>query len=158
MYIGKYILQWRKHCTGLVRSQMIMDFRAGGAPAAANARVEDWLLKRYGWWKSENAKDGYIQDSCDSRLSAKLGVLLPGSSNPIKRNVSIMHALATRFYLTEEQTLVLAVIPELLLWVIFLCVPHAVYLSAIIASENELYLALYSVCILCFSIHIVCIV
>ena len=47
-------------------------FRAGGATAAANAGVEDQLFKRHGRWKSENAKDGYIKDSYDSRLSVSL--------------------------------------------------------------------------------------
>ena len=43
--------------------------RAGGASAAANAGVPDRLFKKHGRWKSENAKDGYIEDSLDSRLS-----------------------------------------------------------------------------------------
>ena len=38
-------------------------FRAGGATAAANARVPDRLFKRHGRWRSETAKDGYIEDS-----------------------------------------------------------------------------------------------
>ena len=50
--------------------------RAGGATAAANAGVPDRLFKRHGRWKSENAKDGYIEDSVHSRLSVsqKLGL------------------------------------------------------------------------------------
>ena len=43
--------------------------RAGGASTAANAGVPDRLFKKHGRWKSENAKDGYIEDSLDSRLS-----------------------------------------------------------------------------------------
>ena len=43
--------------------------RAGGATAAANADVPDRLFKRHGRWKSENAKDGYIDDSVEKRLS-----------------------------------------------------------------------------------------
>lgn len=52
--------------------------RAGGASAAANAKVPDWLYKRHGRWKSENAKDGYIKDDVDSRLkvSKSLGLYL----------------------------------------------------------------------------------
>ena len=38
---------------------------------------------------------------------------------------------------TDKQTLVLAGIPELLLWIIFLCMPYAVCLSEIITSEND---------------------
>ena len=52
--------------------------RAGGATAAANAKVPDRLFKRHGRWKSENAKDGYIKDSVESRLevSKSLGLYL----------------------------------------------------------------------------------
>ena len=38
---------------------------------------------------------------------------------------------------TDKWTLVFAGIPELLLWIIFLCVSLAVCLSKITASENE---------------------
>ena len=34
--------------------------RAGGASAAASAKVPDRLFKRHGRWRSENAKDGYV--------------------------------------------------------------------------------------------------
>ena len=43
--------------------------RAGGASAAANADVPDRLFKRHGRWKSENAKDGYVEDSLEKWLS-----------------------------------------------------------------------------------------
>lgn len=43
--------------------------RAGGATKAANAGVPDRLFKRHGCWKSENAKDGYVEDSIVKRLS-----------------------------------------------------------------------------------------
>ncbi len=43
--------------------------RAGGATVAANAGVPDRLFKRHGRWKSESAKDGYVEDSELSRLS-----------------------------------------------------------------------------------------
>ena len=55
---------------------------------------------------------------------------------------------------TDKWTLVLAGVPELLLSIIFLCISLAMCLSK---SENQLYLALYSVCIPFFSIYIVCI-
>lgn len=50
--------------------------RAGGATAAANAKVPDRLFKRHGRWKSENAKDGYVKDHLQSRLevSRSLGL------------------------------------------------------------------------------------
>jgi len=49
---------------------------AGGATKAANAGVPDRLFKRHGRWKSENAKDGYVDDSVERRLSVtkKLGL------------------------------------------------------------------------------------
>ena len=43
--------------------------RAGGATAAANAGVPDRAFKRHGRWKSETAKDGYVKDSTEYRLS-----------------------------------------------------------------------------------------
>lgn len=43
--------------------------RAGGASAAANAGIRDRYFKRHGRWKSENAKDGYVADSLEARLS-----------------------------------------------------------------------------------------
>ena len=42
--------------------------RAGGAIAAANSGVPDHLFKRHGWWKSDCAKDGYIEGSAEHRL------------------------------------------------------------------------------------------
>ena len=52
--------------------------RAGGATAAANAGIPDRLFKRHGRWRSENAKDGYVKDSVDSRMevSKNLGLYL----------------------------------------------------------------------------------
>ena len=43
--------------------------RAGGATAAAGAGVADRLFKRHGRWRSESAKDGYVKDSLEQRLS-----------------------------------------------------------------------------------------
>lgn len=43
--------------------------RSGGASAAANAGIPDRLFKRHGRWSSENAKDVYVKDSLESRLS-----------------------------------------------------------------------------------------
>lgn len=43
--------------------------RAGGASAAARAGVNDRCWKRHGRWKSETAKDGYVEDSVQHRLS-----------------------------------------------------------------------------------------
>ncbi|MCG8033524.1 MAG: tyrosine-type recombinase/integrase [Candidatus Thiodiazotropha taylori] len=42
--------------------------RAGGATAAARAGVNERCLKRHGRWRSDISKDGYIEDSLESRL------------------------------------------------------------------------------------------
>ena len=38
-------------------------FRAGGAMAAPNAQVPDRCWKRHGRWRSDSAKDDYVEDS-----------------------------------------------------------------------------------------------
>ena len=43
-------------------------FRSGGTTTAANAQVLDRCWKRHGRWRSETAKDGYVEDSLDNRL------------------------------------------------------------------------------------------
>ena len=43
--------------------------RAGGASAAANARVQDRLFQHQSRWKTVSAKNGCVEDSSDSRLS-----------------------------------------------------------------------------------------
>ena len=48
--------------------------RAGSATAAANARVPDCRFKRHGRLRSDNAKDGYIDDSAERRLSVSKSI------------------------------------------------------------------------------------
>ena len=50
--------------------------RAGGTMAAANNGVSDRLFKRHGRWRSDSAKDGYVEDSVKQRLtvSQKIGL------------------------------------------------------------------------------------
>ena len=48
--------------------------RSGGASAAANIGVPDRLFKKHGRWRSENAKDGYVKDSFQDRLSVSLNL------------------------------------------------------------------------------------
>jgi len=43
--------------------------RAGGASVAAQAGVPDRLFRQHGRWRSETAKDGYVEDSVENRLS-----------------------------------------------------------------------------------------
>ena len=42
--------------------------RAGGASMAANTSVNERCWKRHGRWKSDSAKDRYVQDSIEKRL------------------------------------------------------------------------------------------
>ena len=48
--------------------------RAGGATATANAGIPDRVCKRHGRWKLESAKDGYVNDSVESRLQVSKGL------------------------------------------------------------------------------------
>ena len=50
--------------------------RAGGATAASNAGVADCLFKCHGCWRSESAKDSYIDDSRDARMSVSRSLKL----------------------------------------------------------------------------------
>jgi len=43
--------------------------RSGGATTAAEAGIPDRVFKRHGRWKSDKAKDGYVQDSLEKRLT-----------------------------------------------------------------------------------------
>ena len=54
-------LDWKKY--GL------HSLRSGGASLAAYNGVSDRLFKRHGRWKSDKAKDSYIEDSLESLLS-----------------------------------------------------------------------------------------
>jgi len=47
----------------------VHSLRAGGATSTANAGIPDRLFKCHGRWASENAKDGYVKDDFNSRLS-----------------------------------------------------------------------------------------
>ena len=53
----------------LEESYRLHSLRVGGATAAANGGVPDRLFKRHGHWKSDSAKDGYVEDSLHARLS-----------------------------------------------------------------------------------------
>ena len=50
-------------------------FRAGGATAVArNPKLPDRLFKRHGRWRSERAKDGYIEEHLGNRLAVSKGL------------------------------------------------------------------------------------
>ena len=55
---------------GFPVSQFGLDsLRVGGATAAANSKVPDRLFRRHSRWKSEVAKDSYVEGSLEVRLS-----------------------------------------------------------------------------------------
>ena len=54
---------------GLDGKQFLHSLRSGGAFAAANAGVPDRCFKQHGRWANESAKDGYVQDKLEDRLS-----------------------------------------------------------------------------------------
>ena len=54
-------LDWRKY--------RLHSLQSGGASLAAYNGVSDKLFKRHGRWKSDRAKDGYVEDSPESLLS-----------------------------------------------------------------------------------------
>ena len=43
--------------------------RSGGATTAGEAGIPDRVFKRHGRWKSDKAKDGYVQDSLEKHLT-----------------------------------------------------------------------------------------
>ena len=57
-----------------VDSYGLHSFRAGGATAAANRGIPDRAFKKHGRWKSETAKNGYVQDSLKYRLAASQAI------------------------------------------------------------------------------------
>ena len=62
----------RKTLRGFVPDPQIYgthSFRSWGASAAANSGVPDRVFQRHGRWKSASAKDGYVEDSTDVKLS-----------------------------------------------------------------------------------------
>ena len=62
---------------GLEKKQFgLHSLRSGGASAAANSGVPDRLFKRHGRWKSDKAKDGYVEDDTQHLLlvSRNLGL------------------------------------------------------------------------------------
>ena len=61
---------------GMVPKQFGMhSLWAGGATTTANTEVPDRLLiKRHGRWRSDAAKDGYVKDSVERRLTVSKGL------------------------------------------------------------------------------------
>ena len=67
------ICMWHSMGCQLVLSYLTC-LRAGGASAAAQAGMPDRLFKQHGRWSSETAKDGYIEDSKENRLSVSQNI------------------------------------------------------------------------------------
>ena len=66
----------RKHFNSLVKTYLPdvsnispHSLRAGGASSAAENGVPDRMISKHGRWKSEGARNGYIKDSVENRLS-----------------------------------------------------------------------------------------
>lgn len=47
----------------------VHSLRSGGATAAAASGVNDRLFKKHGRWKTDKAKDGYVHENLESKLS-----------------------------------------------------------------------------------------
>lgn len=55
---------------GLDKKQFgLHSLRSGGATAAADSHIDDRLFKKHGRWKTDKAKDGYVKENIDNRLS-----------------------------------------------------------------------------------------
>ena len=55
---------------GMKREEFSLhSLRSGGASTAANAGVNDRLFESHGRWRSESAKDGYVDDNIEALLS-----------------------------------------------------------------------------------------
>ena len=66
---GREVVLEALESIGLEKSLFgLHSLRSGGATAAANAGVPDRLFKRHGRWRSEKAKDGYVEDDTDHLL------------------------------------------------------------------------------------------
>jgi len=48
------------------------NLHSGGATAVANTGVPDCLYKQHGRWRFEEAKDRYVKDSLNNRLSMSM--------------------------------------------------------------------------------------
>ncbi|MES9879762.1 MAG: tyrosine-type recombinase/integrase [Sedimenticola sp.] len=58
---------------GLNRNNFgLHSLRPGGATQAANSGVPDRLFKKHGRWKTDNAKDGFVRESLETRKSVSL--------------------------------------------------------------------------------------
>ena len=69
------VVQQRLQELGLDKQKFgLHSLRAGGATRAARAGVPDRLFKRHGRWRSEKAKDAYVDDDLDTKLKVSLSL------------------------------------------------------------------------------------
>ena len=54
---------------GMKREFSLHSLRSGGASAAGNAEVNDWLFRSHEQWRSESAKDGYVNANIEALLT-----------------------------------------------------------------------------------------
>ena len=50
--------------------------RSGGATAAASANIEDRIFNKHDRWKSDRAKDGYVKENIQKRLSVTKNLVI----------------------------------------------------------------------------------
>lgn len=55
-----------------IKKYCLHSLRSGGASRAASKRCKRQIFKRHGRWLSDSAKDGYVKDSLQERLSVSL--------------------------------------------------------------------------------------
>ena len=60
----------------LSRGLGLHSLRAGSASAVAQAGIPDQLFKQHGRWSFDFAKDGYIEDSKENRLSVLKNIVI----------------------------------------------------------------------------------
>lgn len=88
-----YVLRKRNQCISYTRTRELIkealsgiglnakefgthSFRAAGATLAAKRNISDRLFKIHGRWKSESAKDGYVSETLEKRLSVSRNLQL----------------------------------------------------------------------------------
>lgn len=68
-----FVEAFEKHVCDITKYGL-HSLRSGGATSAANSGTKDRLFKRHGRWLSDRAKDGYIKDCLQERLSVSLSL------------------------------------------------------------------------------------
>ena len=73
---AKELLKRELQREGLDASQFgLHSLRSGGASAAAALEIPDRLFQRHGGWRSEKARNNYVEESLDSLLLVSKSML-----------------------------------------------------------------------------------